>query len=173
MAHAYGGPSWPELACARLLVTAAAATQLGCYTYVPATLETVPVGARVRALITPAAEQRLQPFGVSGTLLVGDVQSRDGDQVSLLVPSVPMGSAYGSRALYQQVVVASSDILRVDLRRLDRFRTGVAVGVAAAAVGAVAFSALGGWSGGSNGDGGGGPAESVRGWALRIPVSWP
>jgi hypothetical protein len=148
-------------------------TQVGCYTYMPATLETVPDGARVRALITPAAEQRLQPFGVRGTLLAGDLQGRTGDSLSLLVPSVPMSSSPESRLLYQQVVVSSSDILRLDVRRVDGFRTGVAVGVAAVAAGFITVQALGGWVGATSGGDGSGPPESVRGWVLRIPISWP
>jgi len=158
---------------AHSLVAILIALQPACYTYAPATLETVPTGARVRVLITSAAEQRLHPLGVSGTMMTGELLGRNGDSLSLLVPSVPMGSRYESRPLYQQVVVSSGDILRVDLRRLDRFRTGVAVGVAAAVAAAITVQALGGWSGATSGGDGGGPPESVRGWGISIPVSWP
>jgi len=164
----------PVLARARLLLVAAMASQLGCYTYAPATLETVPDGAHVRALITPEAErQLLATFGVQqGRTLSGDLEGRVGDQINLLVPSVPIGSGPGSRPLYQQVTVSAADVLRVDIRRVDLFRTGVMVAGAAAAAAAVVWEAFGGgfFTGTPSGDG---PAESQRGWGISIPISWP
>ncbi len=162
------------LAGARLLLVVAVALQPGCYTYIPATLETVPLGARVRALITPEAErQLLATFGVQqGRTLSGDLEGRAGDQVNLLVPSVPIGSGPGNRPLYQQVTVPAADVLRVDLRRLDLFRTGVLVAGGGAAVAAVVWGTLGGgfWS---ESPPGGGPPESVRGWGVSVPIPWP
>ena len=158
----------------RIPVIAALATQLACYTYGPATLETVPDGAHVRALITPEAERALlATFGVQqGRILSGSLEGREGDQLALLVPSVPFGTGPGSRPLYQQVTLPAADVLRVDVRRVDPLRTGVVVAAAGAAAVLLAWESLGGgiFGGGRPDDG---PAESVRGWALRIPVSWP
>ncbi|MBI3082549.1 MAG: hypothetical protein HYY94_06555, partial [Gemmatimonadetes bacterium] len=94
---------------ARPLLVIAVALQPACYAYAPATLETVPAGAHVRALITPEAErQLLVTYRVQqGRILSGDLAGRDGDQVNLLVASVLMGTGMGDRPLYQQVVVAA------------------------------------------------------------------
>lgn len=159
---------------ARLFIVAAAASQLGCYTYAPATLETVPIGTHVRALITVEAErQLLATFGVQqGRILSAGLEGREGDRIALLVPSVPIGFGPGSRPLYQQITLAPADILRVDARRLDVVRTGVLVAGGAVAMVALVWETLGGgiFSGTNPGDG---PPESVRGWALKIPISWP
>jgi len=160
----------------RPLLVLGIALQSACYQYVPATLETVPDGAHVRALITPEAERRLLvTFGVQqGSTLSGQLDGRVGDQLSLMVPSVPIGSGPGSRPLYQRVMMPAADVLRVDLRRLDRFRTGVLVTGAAAVVVGVAWEAFGGgfFSEQPPGDG---PAESVRfpAWGISISIPWP
>lgn len=150
------------------------ATHLGCYTYVPATLESAPDSAHVRALITREAErQLLATFGVQqGRTLSGQLQGRVGDQLNLIVPSVPIGSGPGNRPWYQRVTLPAAEVLRLDVRRLDGFRTGVlAVGAAAVAV-AMVWEAVGGGilPGGPDG---GVPPESVRGPVFRIPLSWP
>ncbi len=158
----------------RGLIIVVVASQLGCYMYAPATLETIPTGAHVRALITPEAErQLLATFGVQqGRVLSGDLEGREGDQIALLVPSVPMGSGPGSRPLYQQVTLPAADVMRVDVRRVDALRTGVLVAGAAAVMAGVVWETLGGglFGGAPPGDG---PPESLRGWVFRIPVSWP
>src|SRR5574341_11544 len=158
----------------RLFVVLVVALQPGCYTYAPATLETVPTGAHVRALITPEAErQLLVTFGVQqGRILSGDLQAKDGDRIALLVPSVPIGSGPGSRPLYQQVTLPAADVLRVDVRRVDALRTGVLVAGVAAVIAGVVWETLGGGLLGgapcANG-----PPESLRGWVVRVPISWP
>lgn len=165
---------WSPLFCARLLPALGIVSQLACYTYVPATLDTLPQGVRVRALVTPEAERALlATFGVQqGMTLAGRFQGREGEQVNLLVPSVPMGTGTGSRPLYQQVAVAGADILRVDVRRLNGFRTGVALAAAGAAAAVIAIKAVSG--GESTGPPPGPPpSESVRRWIVGISVSWP
>ncbi len=161
------------LVCARLLPALCIASQLGCYAYVPATLETVPQGAHVRALVTPEAERRLlATFGVQqGSSLVGTLEGRDGDQIGLLIPSVPIGTGPGTRPLYQQVTLASADILRVDVRRVDKVRTGVAVALAVTAI--AGYQALKGEGTVVTPPPPPPPAESVRRWAVRIPIPWP
>ncbi len=159
---------------ARPLLLIAVGLQLGCYTYVPATLETVPQGAHVRALITPEAErQLLATFGVQqGRILSGDLQGRDPNQVALLVPSVPFGSGPGTRPLYQEVTLPAADVLRVDIRRVDPFRTGVLAAGAAAVAAAVVWQTFGSgfFSGTPSPDG---PPESVRGWSIGFSIPWP
>lgn len=147
----------------------------GCYVYVPASLEAVPEGARVRVWVRPAAEEQLRAtFGLPNSQrLEGELVSRSGDQVTLFVPSVPLGTAYGNRPLYQRVPVAAADILRVDLRRLDRFRTGAAVAIAALAALVVAREAFSGAAENLTPPGGEPPPESVRGWTIPLAVPRP
>lgn len=155
-----------------LLICSVVVVTSSCYHYVPATLETVPEGSRLRALLTPEAQQRLQErYRVDADPLEGTVLSRDGDRLSFFVPSPPTGTAFGAQeVLYQQVDVARGDILRVDVRRLDAFRTATLIGVGAAAATLVILESRSGFLFGDGGDGGNVPPESVRGPLITIPV---
>ncbi len=152
----------------------AAWVHLGCYSYVPATLDAVPRGAKLRVLLSEEAERRLASYGVQqGRTLSGEVQGRHGDQVELLALSVPMGAGRGMRPLYQEVTLAPADVVRVDQRRLDPVRTGMVAAAAAAATGVLAWQAFLGPGEATPPPPGGGPAEQVRRWGIRIPIPWP
>lgn len=153
----------------------AIALQLACYRYVPAELASVPVGDHVRAVVTATAAERLRStYGIAGTTLDGRVVGRQGDVLTLSVPSVPLGSPIGAdHSLYQQVPVAMADVVGVDMRKLDVFRTGALVGAGAAAVTVIAVRALSGGTGGTTSGTGGGPTESVRAWGVRVAIPLP
>jgi hypothetical protein len=159
----------------KVSLVAAIALQLACYRYVPTELAAVQVGGHVRAVVDATAAERLRTsYGIAGTTLDGRVVGRQGDVLTLSVPSVPLGSPFGAdHPLYQQVPVAPADVVGVDVRSLDVFRTGALLGVGAAAVTVIAVRALGGGTGGTTNGSGGGPSESVRPWTVHVRIPLP
>jgi hypothetical protein len=150
--------------------------QVACYRYIPATMETVPDQASVRVVLSAAAQERLRAtYGVvtAGPALSAKVLTQAGDSVAFYVSSVPMGTGPGTRPLYQQVGVARADVLRVDLRRVDAFRTGVLGALAAVVAGAVAYQALKGEQSVVTPNPPPPPPEGLRGWAVGVSLSWP
>jgi len=155
---------------ARLGLAPAVALQVGCYRYVPADLAAVPVGGHIRVVVSSTAAQQLQQtYGVAGTVLDGRLAARDGDVLTLFVPSVPLGT----HALYQEVPVAAADVVSVDMRKVDAFRTGALAVAGAAAATVIAAGALKGATGGTGSGTGGGPTESVRPWTVRVTIPVP
>ncbi|GBD33562.1 hypothetical protein HRbin33_02556 [bacterium HR33] len=145
----------------------------GCYRYVPATVETVPEGARVRALLSVSGEERARQLGVEGRVVQGTVLARDGGVVSLFVPTVPISVEFGAGPLYQQLDLAAEDVLRVDVRELDKTKTFSLLAGGAAAVTLVAVRSFTGGGPGSRPNPGNEPPESLRGWILPLAtVRW-
>lgn len=148
----------------------------GCYEYVPTTMEAVPEGARIRAVLTADGRrllnQRFQ-FRNEDQTIEGELVDRTGSQVRLFVPSVPLGEAYGGRPLYQQVELPAQDIVRIELRRLDVSRTGLLVGGVAVVAGAVTVRILTGGEPGRPPRDGGEPPERVAPGGLGFRMSFP
>ena len=150
--------------------------QMACYRYVPATMETVPDQASVRIVVSSAAQEQLRAtYGVvtAGPVLSAKVLGQAGDSVALYVSSVPVGTGPGTRPLYEQVGLARADVLRVDIRRVDGFRTGLLGALAAGVVGAVAYQALRGDQSVVTPPPPPPPAEGLRGWSVGVSWSWP
>lgn len=115
----------------------------GCYGYNGATVETVRVGEPVRARVSGAQAERLEPvLGNTGRVLEGELIDK-GDSALTIAVATPMSSEGGttqSRA-YQRIEIPRSDLQEIEVRHLDRTRTSLAVaGVAAGA--AAAFAAV-------------------------------
>ena len=143
-----------------VLGVAGAAASLGCYTYVPATLDVVPVGTEVRALLSTKTELALRDsLGVDLHPLRGTLVDRQDGRLLLSVRTAVGSRELGSQPLYQRIAVTPQDVLRVEVRRLQRTKT---VAFAFAVVGVATLVTLGALGklnlGGSNG-GGGGPPE--------------
>jgi hypothetical protein len=148
-----------------LLGLAGATLLLGCYTYVPATLDAVPVGTEVQALLSTEAEGVLHDsLGLTFRPLRGTVVDREQRRVLIAVRTSSGSPAFGSQPMYQRIGVAPQDILRVDVRRLHRSKTGALVVTVALAATLATLGALGKLSPGGRNGGGGGPAEQVVGW---------
>ncbi|GIW51344.1 MAG: hypothetical protein KatS3mg081_0699 [Gemmatimonadales bacterium] len=144
-----------------------------CYQYVPATLEAVPEGATVRALLSASGEQRARQLGVDGRVVQGTVLARDRGVVSLFVPTVPISIEFGAGPLYQQLDLAAEDVLRVDVRELDRTKTFSLLAGGAAAVTLVAVRSFTGGGPGARPNPRDEPPESLRGWILPLAtVRW-
>ena len=148
-----------------VLGVAVAALSLGCYTYAPVTLDAVPVGSEVRALLSTEAELALKDsLGMSLHPLQGTLVNREQGRLLLAVRAGVGARELGSQVLYQRVGVAPQDVLRVDVRRLQPTKTvALAVAIAGAAT-LVTLGAFGKLNPGSPGGGGGAPPEQLRGW---------
>jgi len=137
----------------------ALAASLGCYSYVPATLDAVPVGAKLRAVVSTEAELRLRDsLGLDLRALHGTLVER-GDTRLLVEVRTGSGSRdFGGQPLYQRIALTPADVLRVDVRRMHRVRTGLlGAGLVGAAVWVAA--AIGILRPGTPDQGGGGPSE--------------
>jgi hypothetical protein len=149
---------------ARALCACAAALSLGCYAYVPAPLDTLPVGSRVRALLSTETQVVLRDsLGLELRGLNGTLVGREDDRLLFQVRTASGSSAFGSQPLHQRIAVSSQDVLRVEVRRVHGLKTGALVGaIAAAAV--LAVEAWGGGNPGTPAPPNGGPAERYTWW---------
>lgn len=147
----------------------------GCYTYVPATMESVPEGAEVRALISTEAQNRLfEALGQDLREIQGTLVSRGTDVLLFEVRVPEERDAFTGRALYQRVDLAPRDVLRVDRKQTDGFKTGALVAAAAAVVVGGVVLAFGDQEPGRPPSNGTPPAERrVRFNLLRLPIGIP
>lgn len=126
-----------------LLCPLIAAFASGCYSYVPTRLETIDPGASVRLQITAVAVDRLEPMrftnspAVEGTIVGKNEQGLDIDAIIRTV------DAMGITAMHtQRLSMALDDVQSISYRRLDRVRTGAAVGGLAFVLGAAVYIVL-------------------------------
>lgn len=109
----------------------------GCYSYVPTAADTLRPGTDVRARLSPAGVATLAEAVPSAPRVVeGKVVERGDGGLLLEVPATTFERGVRLETLHQRVRIAEKDILEVELKRLDRGRTGLVVagGVAAAVV---------------------------------------
>lgn len=124
----------------------------GCYQYIPSARETLTPGTTVRVRVAPTyvASMRLDEVLPSeGDLIRGSVMPGAGDTLHLLV-EVPAArrSAVGGPSLNQHLALPPASILQLEVRRVDRQRTGLLAAAGVAIVGAVLWSQFTGWFGG-------------------------
>lgn len=118
-------------------------TQAGCYSYVPTRLESVEPGTSVRLRISPEEVTRLQEMRRSDDrVLDGVLLTRGSDEVLVETSVGSIDPTRGTRALNQRVGVSLSGIRDVELRRLDRFRTGALLGGGGVALGLIVAAQL-------------------------------
>jgi len=147
------------------LCVAAAALSLGCYTYVPTTMDVVPVGARVHALLSSEAEAALHDsLGLDLRALSGTLVERQDTRLLFQVRTASGAPTFGSQPLYQRIAVSPQDVLRVDVRRVSGFKTAALVTAFAGAAVVVAVEVFGFLRPGSPEQPPTGPPEQVRGW---------
>jgi hypothetical protein len=136
----------------------------GCYRYVPARVGAVPEGAPVRVHISPESASRVEPVIGAATPEVVGVLERWSNEVVIAV-RIPAGQGVVDRALENRLVLSPSEVIAIDVRERDQFRTMVlAAGGAALVGGAVAAALTGVFGGTSNNDP---PVEEDS----RVPVS--
>jgi len=146
------------------------ATSAACYRYVPTTMEAVQAGDHIRAMLSAEAQQDLQDrVGLDLRILDGQLLE-DGDQVVVSVPTVKLESSFGAQSLHQNIDVPRRDIVRVDVRQLDKVRTYGLIGLGVGVVALVSVKAFGESGPGSPDGGGGVPPEHIQGVVLKLPV---
>lgn len=97
----------------------------GCVSYMPVELQTVPPGRDVRVEMTRLGFAALPEIpGQSGPRLVGTIAGRDDEQLRL---RVPIAVLQDGSALRQEVVIPARDILRAEIREVNRTRTGIVI----------------------------------------------
>lgn len=151
-------------------------TLSACYTYTAAPLTAPRVGERVRVRVSGTEADRLEPtLGQSGRTIEGDLLEQ-ADSIIALGVALPYqldGSTMASRA-QQRIVIPRTELQQLELRRLDKLRTSLLIGVGVAGVVTIAASKGSSLFGGSGA--GGSPNERrvpviapMLGWKLTIP----
>jgi hypothetical protein len=144
-----------------------AATLSACYAYTAAPPSGARVGERVRVRVSGAEADRLEPtLGSSGRSIEGDLLEVADSSIALSValPYQLDATTMPSRA-QQRIVIPRAELQQLELRRLDKVRTSLLIGVGVAGVVAIAASKGSSLIGGSGG--GGSPNER------RVPVMAP
>ncbi len=143
----------------------------GCFSYLPVSTDAVSKGESVRIRITPGASDRIAPLlgASSARQLTGTIVSTAADQLIVEVPIVVRDTREFGSTPFQRVTVHRPELVELEIRRLDRFRTTALVGGAAVIVVGTLIKALRGEPGKDKLPGGDPGAESL------IPAgrSWP
>ena len=133
-----------------------------CYSYRPARLESITPGSSVRVRLSQDAAEQLMADGLSSTRLLDGILLQNGGQNLLLDTETGTGGP-GQRILRQRLTIPVGGVTEIELKQLDRTKTGVALGVGVAVVGTVIAAQLAGGFGSDN-DPGPEPGE------LRVPL---
>jgi hypothetical protein len=120
-----------------LLSLAGAVTCLGCYSYVPTTLELVPPGSEVRALVSTEGQAAiLYGVGLDARSIVGTLESKDSDTLHFAVRAPFAVLRPGAPTDLVRFALAPRDVLHLELKRLNRLKTGSFAGALLVTTGA-------------------------------------
>lgn len=139
-----------------LLLTAA------CYSYQPARRESIPLGSSVRVRLSADAADQLEADGLGNARLLDGVLLQNGGENLLLDTNAGPGMP-GQRVLRQRLTIPVAGVTEIELKQLDRMKTGVAIGAGVVVVGTVIVAQLAGGFGRDE-DPGPEPGE------LRVPL---
>jgi hypothetical protein len=115
----------------------------GCYSYSAVGLDRARVGERVRARVTAEQAQHLgSVLGREDRLVDGELLEIGDSDVTVAVPSTIAAEGLGVTRAYQRIAIPRSALLELELRRLDRVRTGLAVGAGTAVAASLAIGAF-------------------------------
>ncbi len=117
----------------------------GCYTYTVMPVEQIPVGADVKARISGEEADRLtQELGSEqDRVIAGELTDKQASDILLSVPKSVQHSAGPSSTVYQRITVPRSSLFEVEVRRLDKWKTGGLMALAAALVSVIAIKQFG------------------------------
>lgn len=154
----------------RLLTLATISLLCGCFTYIPVEPGEVEPGHSVRARVSSSASARIAPLlGASeARRLDGTLVARAADTLIVEVPNVLVDTREFGRVPNQRVSIPRGDLLELEVRKLDRWRTLGLVGGGAVVLGSALVTALKGEPGKEPLPGGGGTDAIVF---LRL--AWP
>jgi hypothetical protein len=105
-----------------------------------------------------------------GRVIEGEVLERAGGETLLLVPVTSEVVGARVETLHQRLLIPDGGIIEIESRRLDRLKTGLAVGAGAAVAGGIAAAALSGGFRSDRPGNGGTPPEMVIpvGFSIRL-----
>lgn len=148
--------------CATLLCSA-------CFSYLPIEPGEVEPGLAVRARVSAAAAARIAPLlgATDARRLDGTLVTQSADTLIVEVPTVLVDTREFGRTPNQRVSIPRGDLLELEVRRLDRFRTIAVAGTVAAIVGGVLVKSLTGEPGKEPLPGGGGTDAIVFSFRWR------
>lgn len=121
----------------------------GCYAYVPAELDTVPVGDDIRLYVTPERMSELRDVYDEGLpasglpVVAGTLVRLDDAALAVRIPVFNQQVGFLETQIGRQVTVPLSDVVQIERRRFDRLRTALLLAVGSAASAAVMFEILG------------------------------
>lgn len=143
-----------------------------CYAHAPIEPTALKAGTSIRARVNAATAEQLEPLlGLSNArLLSGVIITTSPDTLIVEVPTTVRAEVGSSvQTLKQRVAIPRSSIFELETRRVDRFRTGLAVGSATLLAGALIVRGVFGGPGSDRPPGGGEPPE-FRFPFTRIPM---
>ena len=134
----------------------------GCYTFQPVGIADLQPEMQVRARLSATqAEEVAELLPGDDRLIEGTVLENDLQRLLLLVPVANANRRGRFETLNQRLGLPHDGLLEVELRTLDRWRTGSLTAAGAFVIGYVLYKTLsGGSSGNTPGGGGGGPQDS-------------
>ena len=138
----------------RIAFAAAASLLSGCFSYIPAELDTVSVGESVRVSLTRAAIAAL-PVEVptqDEVRLRGTLVGREADRLRLRVPVARQQDGFHSVDIEQELQIDTYEIMMIERRQFNRGGTVLLTAGAAALAMTVVLAIIGGSIGGDTTD---------------------
>lgn len=153
----------------RLLI--AAVLLSGCHAYHATELDAVRPGDPLRVRVSPDAAERLAEVRLSEDRLIeGELVQQTGDGVLLDTQVAGAATRGGTRALRQRITIERADIREVELRSVDRVRTGALIGALAVGVGYVVVNQFEGGRSEDDGPGNENPESRRRPSGIRFAI---
>ena len=153
------------------LITLAVAIPIStaCYSYMPAQVETVPAGQNVRMMVTREGRLDLpETIEPEGAFIAGKLIRREADHLLVSIPIAQRQQGFYVSQIAQDVSVRTSEVVQIELRKVDTVKTGLfVIGTAAAAIGIV-YAII--EAGSRSSDDGIPPVDEFRIPVLSIPI---
>jgi hypothetical protein len=117
----------------------------GCYTYIVMPVEQIPVGSDVKARISGAEADRLtQELGSEQDRVIsGELTEKQESDILLSLPKSVQHSTGPNSTVYQRVAIPRTSLFDVEVRRLDKWKTGGLMALAATLISVVAIKQFG------------------------------
>ncbi|HET7275810.1 MAG TPA: hypothetical protein VFI91_11650 [Longimicrobiaceae bacterium] len=127
----------------RLLALCLAVFITGCYSYSTVPFRSAPAGERVRVRISASQAADLEEvLPRQDRVLEGRVVSASGGSIMLEVPSTVASAKSTMYGLNQRITLSDSEVLELEVRELDRWKTAGVIGLVAAGATFVAVQAF-------------------------------
>ena len=151
------------------ILVAASSLLTGCFSYMPARPGDLEPGLDVRARVSQTAGARIAPLlgATDARRLDGKLIANGVDTLIVEVPTVMLDNREFGRTPNQRVSIPKGDLVELEVRKLDRWRTMAVAGGAAVILGITLNKALTGEPGREPLPGGGGTD------AIVFRIAWP